>query len=80
MKSFSNTYQERLLCVKQWIMINGIFRTWLDSYITKTTHSGKKREKGKERGEGDRKTEKGTKGKGARGVRRGQLMSRQVIK
>lgn len=48
---------------------NGIFRKWLDSYITKQLIVGKKRE-GEGRGEGDRKTEKGKKGKGARGVRR----------
>lgn len=79
MKSFSKAYQESLLHEKDWIMINGIFRKWPDSYIMKVTHS-EETEEGKERGEGDRKTEKGKKGEGVGGVRRGQLTSRQVIK
>lgn len=63
MKSFSNAYQERLLHEKRWIMINGIFRKWPDSYIMKTTHSGKKKRRGRKEENDTEKLRRGRRGK-----------------
>ena len=44
-------------------MINGIFRKWPDSYIMKTTHSGKKKRRGRKEENDTEKLRRGRRGK-----------------